>query len=91
MVNLQVILVIIFNEILFLGKGTFEVKYFLIKGPFGDGKIHPEVLRFEFRDDNKDSEYHTISLEGEGECNRLLAARTINVRVMMFLVKKQLM
>jgi len=70
------------------GKGTFEVKYFVIKGPYGDAKITPDVQRFEFRDDNKDSEYHTLLLEGDGECNRLLAARTINVRLMMFLVKK---
>jgi len=70
------------------GKGSFEVKYFIMKGPFGDAKLSPEVQRFEFRDDNKDSEYHSIQLEGDGECNRLLAARTINLRLMMFLVKK---
>jgi hypothetical protein len=64
------------------------VKYFLIKGPFGDAKISPEIQRFEFRDDNKDSEYHQINLNCDTECNRLLAARTINIRVMMFLVKK---
>lgn len=72
----------------FLGKGVFELKYFLLKGPFGDAKIQAEVQRFEFRDDNKESEYHTLMLEGEGECNRLLAARTVNVRLMMFQVKK---
>ena len=64
------------------------MKYFLVKGPYGDAKIQPDVQRFEFRDDNKDSEYHTLNLEGDGECNRLLAARTINVRLMLFLVKK---
>ena len=72
----------------FIGKGCFEVKYFLLQGPFGDANIQPEIQRFEFRDDNKESEMHPILLLGEGECNRLLAARTINVRMMMFLVKK---
>jgi hypothetical protein len=70
------------------GKGVFEVKYFILKGPYGDAQITPEVQRFEFREDNKDSEYHTLLLEGDGECNRLLSARTINVRLMMFLIKK---
>ena len=70
------------------GKGSFEVKYFLLQGPFGDAKIEPEVQRFEFREDNKESEYHPLTLDGEGECNRLLAGRTINVRLLMFLVKK---
>lgn len=70
------------------GKGSHEIKYFLTKGPFGDAKITPEVQRFEFRDDKKESEYHDITLTNDGECNRMLAARTINLRVMMFLVKK---
>ena len=77
-----------FNSVTLIGKGTFETKYFLIKGPFGDAKIEPEVQRFEFRDDSKESEYHNLFLGGDGECNRLLAARTINVRLMIFLLKK---
>lgn len=75
-------------QLSFKGKGTFELKYFMVPGPFGDAKIEPEVQRFEFREDNKDSEYHPLSLCGVGECNRLLASRTINVRLLMFLVKK---
>lgn len=75
-------------QLVLKGKGNHEIKYFLTKGPFGDAKINPEVQRFEFRDDNKESEYHSIDLARDTECNRLLAARTINMRVMMFLVKK---
>lgn len=75
-------------QLILKGKGSHEVRYFLTKGPFGDSKINPEMQRFEFRDDNKESEYHQIALTCDGECNRLLAARTINLRVMMFLVKK---
>lgn len=71
-----------------IGKGNHEVKYFLTRGPFGDAKINPETQRFEFRDDNKESEYHEMVLDDTNECNRLLAARTINLRIMMFLVKK---
>ena len=57
-------------------------------GPFGNVKINPEVQRFDFRDDNKESEYHDIALTEESDSNRLLAARTINLRIIMFLVKR---
>jgi len=75
-------------QLVLKGKGCFEVKYFLLKGPFGDANIQSEIQRFEFRDDNKDSEYHPLILKGEEECNRLLAARTVHIRMLMFLVKK---
>ncbi|XP_066910677.1 zinc finger TRAF-type-containing protein 1-B-like [Clytia hemisphaerica] len=75
-------------QLILKGKGNHEIKYFLTKGPFGDAKISPETQRFEFRDDNKESDYHHIALTEETDCNRLLAARTINFRIMMFLVKK---
>ena len=71
-------------QLVLKGKVNMEIKYFVTRGPFGDMDVIPELQRFEFKDDNRESEYHAIILPKSGDCNKLLAGRTINMRLFMF-------
>ncbi len=69
-------------------KCNLEVKYFLIKGPFGELDIIPELQRFEFMDDKKETGRHPVLLKQASDCNRLLSTKTISLRIIMFLIGK---
>lgn len=64
------------------------IYYIILKGPFGDMKIHPRVYNFEFNDSQCESSYQPFSLHDSAECNRLLAAKAINFRLIMFQIPK---
>ena len=69
-------------------KCSLEMKYFAVKGPFGDLEVVPELQRFEFSDDKRDSSYHPVALKRVSECNRLLSLKTLSIRLIMFLIGK---
>ncbi|KYM79591.1 Cysteine and histidine-rich protein 1 like protein [Atta colombica] len=56
------------------------VYYLILKGPFGDMKVHPRIHRFEFTEQENESPYFTLPLPDTAECNRLLAAKAISFR-----------
>ncbi|XP_067013922.2 zinc finger TRAF-type-containing protein 1 homolog [Anabrus simplex] len=62
-----------------------HVSYVVLRGPFGDMKVNPELYSFEFTDQDYDSPYNPLPLEDGEECNRLLAEKYINFRFIMFL------
>ncbi|XP_076335357.1 zinc finger TRAF-type-containing protein 1 homolog isoform X1 [Tachypleus tridentatus] len=65
-----------------------KIHYTILKGPFGDMKINPRLYQYEFSDASAESPYRTISLADSSECNKLLAAKAINFRLIMFHVSK---
>lgn len=68
--------------------GALSVHFLILKGPFGDMKVHPKVYHYDFADDKNESPYYHMPLNDSGECNRLLAAKAINFRLIMFQVSK---
>lgn len=57
------------------------VHYIVVRGPMGDIKVQPRIYNFEFTEQNNESPYVTLPLPDTAECNRLLAAKTINFRL----------
>lgn len=58
------------------------------KGPFGDMKVNPRLNRFEFAEGNPESPYTNLPVVDTTECNKLLAAKAINFRLIMFQMPK---
>lgn len=56
----------------------------MLRSPFGESAIKPALKQYEFSEDNIDSGHHDISLADPSECNKMLAARFINLRLLMF-------
>lgn len=69
-------------------QGVVNVHYLILKGPFGEMKVNPVVYQFEFSDENSESPYHHMPLNDSAECNKLLATKAINFRLIMFQVPK---
>lgn len=57
-----------------------SVHYLVVKGPFGDMKVNPKIFKFEFNENETETQFVTLPLPDSAECNRLLAAKTINLR-----------
>ncbi|KDR16693.1 cysteine and histidine-rich protein 1 homolog [Zootermopsis nevadensis] len=62
--------------------------YLILRGPFGDMKVNAKIHKFEFTDQENESPYVHLPLLDTDECNRLLAAKVINFRLIMFLSSK---
>lgn len=60
----------------------------VIRGPVGDIKVKPHVHQFEFSEQITETSYVSLPLLDTAECNRLLSAKTINFRLIMFLATK---
>lgn len=58
------------------------------QGPFGDMKLHPRLYKHEFNENSTESSFSLISLYDTAECNKLLAAKAINFRLIMFQMQK---
>ncbi|XP_070575894.1 zinc finger TRAF-type-containing protein 1-B-like [Ptychodera flava] len=67
---------------------TMDLYYIVLKGPFGEMKVNPVIYRCEFSNEDYESEYKELPLIDYTECNKLLAAKTINMRIIFFLVQK---
>lgn len=65
-----------------------DVHYLVINGPNSDVKINPQVYRFEFTEEKTESPYETLPLVDSAECNKILANKTINLRLILFQVPK---
>ena len=60
--------------------------YMILKGPFGEMKINPAIYKFEFTAENQETDQQELPIIDTIECNKLLAAKMINLRVLMFQV-----
>lgn len=65
-----------------------SVHFFVMKGPFHDMKVNIHIYKHDFTDQDNESEYFTLPLPDSSECNRLLASKNINFRLVMFLLSK---
>lgn len=65
-----------------------NLSYIVLRGPVGDIKVKPDIHQFEFNEQENESPYFPLKLPDTNECNRLLAAKVINLRLIMFLASK---
>uniref|UniRef100_T1IJ15 RING-type domain-containing protein n=1 Tax=Strigamia maritima TaxID=126957 RepID=T1IJ15_STRMM len=65
-----------------------NMHYLILKGPFGDMRAQPLVQHFEFSEEKSESPYHKLTLACSAECNKLLASKAVNFRLIMFQVTK---
>ena len=61
--------------------GPIMVHFLILRGPFGDMKVKPHICQFEFTESNTESEFFSLPLLDSAECNKLLAIRTIDFRL----------
>ena len=57
-----------------------SVQYLVLRGPFGDARVAPAIYSHEFSDSQPESEFQRLPLPDAAECNRMLAARSVNIR-----------
>ncbi|RXG51165.1 Cysteine and histidine-rich protein 1-like protein [Armadillidium vulgare] len=67
---------------------SVNVHFLILRGPFGDMKVEPHICQAEFTESNLESSFFALPLPDSAECNKLLAARTIDFRLMMALITK---
>ena len=72
-------------QLVLKGKITnpIQLKFIALKGPYGDMKVNPAIYMFEFSPENVETEYFDLPIVSSLECNKLLASKTINVRLIM--------
>lgn len=63
---------------------ALSLNYLVVNGPVGGINVKPRIYEFDFTEQNNESPYVTLPLPDTAECNRLLAAKTINLRLLMF-------
>ncbi|XP_065213890.1 zinc finger TRAF-type-containing protein 1 homolog isoform X2 [Planococcus citri] len=65
-----------------------NIHYMVLKGPSSDIKLKARIYKFEFTELENEAPYVKLPLLNTAECNRLLAARTISFRLIMFLLPR---
>uniref|UniRef100_A0A8C0H3Y4 Cysteine and histidine rich 1 n=2 Tax=Chelonoidis abingdonii TaxID=106734 RepID=A0A8C0H3Y4_CHEAB len=65
-----------------------ECSFLLLKGPYDDVKINPVIYHFIFTNENNETEYVPLPIIDSVECNKLLAAKNINLRLFIFQIQK---
>lgn len=68
--------------------GNLNVHYVALKGPFSEMKLEPAIYTTEFSNESSEGPYMLLPLTSSVECNKLLAAKTISIRLIMFQVQK---
>ena len=69
---------------------TIDLKFFILKGPHGDPlilQIQPIIYRFEFNQNNTETEYLKLPINSQ-ECNRILSSSSISFRLFMVQLDK---
>jgi hypothetical protein len=64
-------------------QSSLDVKFCVLKGPFGEVNINPSIQSFEFTQSKQETDYIRLNISST-DCNKLLAAKTINFRFFMF-------
>ena len=65
-----------------------SVSFFALSGPFSDASLSPAIYEFDFGPDSLESPYNALPLAKSTECNRLIAAKTINFRLVLVQIQK---
>ncbi|XP_078473818.1 zinc finger TRAF-type-containing protein 1 isoform X1 [Lampetra fluviatilis] len=65
-----------------------ECAFLLLRGPYDDARVTPVVHYFTFTNEGNETEYLPLPIVSAVECNKLLAAKNINLRLFMFHVQK---
>ncbi|KAK3609401.1 hypothetical protein CHS0354_011977 [Potamilus streckersoni] len=73
-------------QLVLKGKLTqpMSVYFIALKGPYGDTRIDQAIYFHEFTADSSETELQELPILDSIECNKLLAAKTINLRLIMF-------
>ena len=66
----------------------FRLHFVALKGPFGDININPAIHECEFSNENTETAFKELPIAQSTDCNKLLAAKTVNMRLIMFQVSK---
>ena len=64
-------------------QSTLDVKFCVMKGPFGEVAINPQIQSFEFNQNKTETDYSRLNIKSV-DCNKLLASKIINFRFFMF-------
>lgn len=75
----------------FLGvqvNSALECSFLLLKGPYDDVRIKPVIHHHSFSNDTNETDYVPLPISDSVECNKLLAAKNINLRLFIFQVQK---
>lgn len=67
---------------------ALECSFLLLKGPYDDVKIKPVIQHHVFSNDANETEYALLPISDSVECNKLLAAKNINLRLFIFQMQK---
>ena len=65
-----------------------RLHFVALKGPYGDISVNPAIHEFEFSNENTETGFKELPIPLTADCNKLLAAKTINMRLIMFQVSK---
>lgn len=65
-----------------------ECSFLLLEGPYDDVKIRPVIYHFVFSNENNETDYMALPIVDSVECNKLLAAKNINLRLFIFQIQK---
>ncbi|XP_072110389.1 zinc finger TRAF-type-containing protein 1 isoform X2 [Mobula birostris] len=65
-----------------------ECSFLLLKGPYDDVKINPVIYHFAFTNETNETDYLPLPIIDSVECNKLLAAKNINLRLFIFQIQK---
>lgn len=67
------------------GVSSLSLHYVVLPGPFAtETSIVPAIYTHEFSEQQPESPFTALPLSDSAACNRLLAARTINIRLILF-------
>jgi hypothetical protein len=64
-------------------QSSLELKFCILKGPFGEVFTSPRVHTFEFTQNKLETDYIKLDINPE-DCNKLLSSKIINFRCFMF-------
>jgi hypothetical protein len=64
---------------------SLEIKFCVLKGPFGEVPLGPRVHSFEFNQNKLETDYIKLDIKPD-DCNKLLSSKIINFRCFMFQV-----
>ncbi|KAM3857979.1 zinc finger TRAF-type-containing protein 1 [Diretmus argenteus] len=67
---------------------ALECSFLLLKGPYDDVRIKPVIHHHSFSNDTNETEYVPLPISDSVECNKLLAAKNINLRLFIFQIQK---
>jgi len=65
-----------------------RLHYLALRGPFSELNMRPRVYDFEFNQENMETEKKEFPIIDSNECNKILAAKNISFRLILFQIQK---